>query len=181
MSSVSRIACSISAVMLLGMGGSVAAQSPDIEMGIDAAIQIVIPDDGENTTTVDVPISRFRFGNYVSDKTLVELGLGFNMIDTPTETASAGRGEISVSYHFTGDASSARAFLLVGGGGRFVHIDDDTTGQGFALGGLGVKVPIRRAVGIRFEVDYLRGFETDFFEATHEIRFLIGTSFFLGN
>jgi hypothetical protein len=166
---------------LLALATSAAAQSPDVEMGIDAAIQIIIPDDGENTTTVDVPVGRFRFGNYVSDKTLVELGLGFNLINTPVETASAGRGEVSVSYHFTGDASRSRAFILVGGGGRFVHIDDDTTGQGFAMGGLGIKVPIRRVVGLRLEVDYVRAFETDFFEATHEIRFLFGTSFFLGS
>ncbi len=43
-----------------------------------------------------------------------------------------------------------------------------------------MKVPIRRAVGMRFEVDYLRAFEADAFDAAHEIRFLMGTSFYLG-
>lgn len=166
--------------MLLLVSGGVAAQSPDVELGIDAAVQISIPDDGDNTTTVDVPFGRFRFGNYVSDRTLVELGLGFNLIDFDGETVSAGNGEVSVSYHFTGNASRARVFIIMGGGGRFVHVDDDTVGQGFALGGLGVKVPIRRVVGIRFEVDYLRAFQTDRFAGANEIRFLIGTSFYLG-
>ena len=167
------------AAMLLLASGDAAAQSPDVEMGIDAAVQISIPDDGDNTTTVDVPFGRFRFGNYVSDRTLVELGLGFNLINFLGETFSAGNGEVSVSYHFTGNASLARAFIIMGGGGRFVHVDDDTVGQGFALGGLGVKVPIRRVVGVRFEVDYLRAFETDRFDGANEIRFLMGTSFYL--
>jgi hypothetical protein len=33
---------------------------------------------------------------------------------------------------------------------------------------------------MRFEVDYLRAFEADAFDAAHEIRFLMGTSFYLG-
>ncbi len=174
------VASCIPVLMLVATVETAGAQSPDVEMGIDAAVQISIPDDGDNTTTVDVPFGRFRFGNYVSDRTLVELGLGFSLINFSGATASAGSGEASVSYHFTGNASRARAFLIVGGGGRFVHVDDDTFGRGFALGGLGVKVPIRRAVGMRFEVDYLRAFEADAFDAAHEIRFLMGTSFYLG-
>jgi hypothetical protein len=165
---------------LVAVGGSAAAQSPDVEMGIDAGVTISIPDDGDNTTTVDVPFGRFRFGTYASDRTLVELGLGFRLIDVSGETVSSGNGEVSVSYHFTGDATHARAYLIVGGGGRFVHVDDDTTGQGFVLGGLGVKLPIRRVVGIRLETDYLRTFETSRLDAAHELRFLIGTSFYLG-
>lgn len=172
-------ACCIPVLMLATAFGA-AAQSPDVEMGIDAAVTISIPDDGDNTTTVDVPFGRFRFGNYVSDQTLVELGLGFNLINLSGETVSAGNGEVSVSYHFTADASRARGFIIVGGGGLFVHADDDTIGQGFVLGGLGVKLPIRRVVGFRLETDYLRTFETSRLEAAHEIRFLIGTSFYLG-
>lgn len=173
-------ACCITALVPVATVGGAAGQSPDVEMGIDAAVTISIPDDGDNTTTVDVPFGRFRFGTYASDQTLVELGLGFNLIDVSGETVSAGTGEALASYHFTRDASRARGFIIVGGGGRFVHADDNTTGQGFVLGGLGVKLPIRHVVGIRLETDYLRTFETSRVDAAHEIRFLIGTSFYLG-
>lgn len=170
----------IPALMLVAAVGGAAGQSPDVEMGIDAAVTISIPDDGDNTTTASLPFGRFRFGTYASDQTLVELGVGFALQNRSGETFSGGAGEVSVSYHFTGDGSRARAFIIVGGGGRFEHQDDDTRGQGFVLGGLGAKLPIRRVVGVRLEADYLRTFETDRFDAAHEIRLLIGTSFYLG-
>jgi hypothetical protein len=123
--------------MLVATVETAGAQSPDVEMGIDAAVQISIPDDGDNTTTVDVPFGRFRFGNYVSDRTLVELGLGFSLINFSGATASAGSGEASVSYHFTGNASRARAFLIVGGGGASSMSTMTPSGEGSRLAGWG--------------------------------------------
>lgn len=160
--------------------GSATAQSPRVELGIDAAFQVAIPDDGDRLTTVEVPLGRVRIGNYLGDHTLVEAGGGFALASQSGESASAGRGELSVSYHFGPDASRVRPFVLLGGAARFAHADGETEWQGLATGGVGVKLPVRRVLAIRLEADYARAFATSTFDATHEIRGLVGLSFYLG-
>lgn len=152
-----------------------------MELGLDAAVQLSFPDEGDRLTTVEVPLGRVRIGNYLSDHTLVEVSGGFALASQSGESASAGRGELAVSYHFGSDARRIRPFVLVGGAARFANRDEETAWQGLVIGGVGVKLPIRRVLGVRFEVDYGRAFETSEIEASHEIRGLAGLSFYLGS
>jgi len=152
-----------------------------MELGLDAALQIAFPDEGDRLTTVEIPLGRIRIGNHLSDRTLVEVSGGFALASQSGESASAGRGELLVSYHFGSDVRRARPFVLVGGAARFAHRDDETAWQGLAIGGIGVKLPLRRVVGVRLEADYARAFETSELEATHEIRGLVGLSVYLGS
>lgn len=156
-----------------------AAQSPRMELGLDAAVQVAIPDQGDRLTTVEIPLGRIRVGSYVGTRTLIEVSGGFALASQADRSASAGRGELSVSYHF-GDPLRLRPFVLVGGAARFAHADDETAWQGLAMGGVGVKIPVRRVLGVRLEVDYARAFETAEVDATHELRGLVGLSFYLG-
>lgn len=159
----------------------VAAQSPRVEFGLDAAVQLSVPDEGDRLTTVEIPLGRVRVGNYLGERTLVEVSGGFALASQLGESASAGRGELSVSYHFGSDASRVRPFVLAGGATRFAHRDEETAWQGLAIGGIGVKIPVRRVLGVRIEADYARAFETSQLEASHEIRGLVGLSFYLGS
>lgn len=157
------------------------AQSPRMELGVDAAVQVAFPDEGDRLTTVEVPLGRVRIGSYVGERTLVEVSGGFALASQSGESASAGRGDLAVSYHFgDGDERRIRPFLLLGGAARFAHRDDATAWQGLAIGGVGVKIPVRRVLGVRLEADYARAFETSELEASHVVRALVGLSFYLG-
>lgn len=177
---VSGIGLAIAAAALLPAAPG-AAQSPRVEFGIDAAVQLSIPDEGDRLTTVEIPLGRVRIGNYLGERTLVEVSGGFALASQSGESASAGRGELSVSYHFGSDASRVRPYVLAGGAARFAHRDDETAWQGLAIGGIGVKVPVRRVLGVRIEADYGRAFETSELDPSHEIRGLVGLSFYLGS
>lgn len=170
----------VAIVVLMSPAGDLSAQAPSAEFGIDAAVQLSYPDGGERLTTVEIPVGRIRLGTYVSDHVLFEVSGGFALADQSGRTASAGRADAALSIHIGGDASKARPFILIGGGGRFARVDDATVGQGFVLGGLGLKVPVNRVVGVRLEVDYARAFETSLLDAAHEVRGLLGMSFFVG-
>jgi len=178
-----RAAAVAAAAWIVGVAPAApaAAQSPRMEFGLDAAVQIAFPDEGDRLTTVEVPLGRVRIGNYLGDRTLVEVSGGFALASQSGESASAGRGELSVSYHFGADAQRMRPFVLVGGAARFAHADEATAWQGLVLGGIGVKVPVRRVLGVRFEVDYARAFRTSELDASHELRGLAGLSFYLGS
>ena len=153
---------------------------PSLEFGIDASYLASFPDDGDRLTTIEIPFGRVRFGAYLGSRVLLELGAGFALAETSDRAASTGRGDAAFSYHFGSDARSTRFFVLLGGGGRWATIDGSTAGQAFATGGLGLKIPLHRVLGIRIEADYGRTFSRGDLPAAHEIRGLLGMSFFVG-
>ena len=157
-----------------------AAQSPTAELGIDAAVQIAIPEAGDLLTTVEVPLGRIRAGAYAGSRWLIELGVGYALASQSDRTASAGRADLSLAYHLGSDARRPRPFFALGGGGRVGWSDGNSIGQALVFGGLGIKAPFDRVVALRLEVDYARAFSTPDLEAAHEIRGLVGLSFLLG-
>jgi hypothetical protein len=154
--------------------------APSMELGLDASVLMSWPEGGDRLTVVEVPFGRVRLGTYVGPRVLVELGGGLALVDQSDRSASTARADGALSYHFGSDARRTRLFLLAGGGGRWATTDGTTTGQPFVTGGVGVKVPINPVIGLRIEGDYGRTFSTDELAAAHEVRGLLGMSFFVG-
>lgn len=149
------------------------------EIGLDAGVQIAFPDEGDHIITVELPLSRIRVGRYLGSRFLLEASGGFVLASQAERTASAGRGELGLSYRFGRYADRARPFLLVGAGGRFQRSDGITAWQGLLIAGGGVRVTLQRRLAVRLEVDYARALETEILTGSNEIRLLTGISFSL--
>ena len=162
------------------LAGQTDTAEPSMELGLDASVWMSWPTGGDRLTAVEVPFGRIRLGTFVSPRVLFEVGGGFALVDQSDRSASTARADAALSYHFGSDARRTRVFLLAGGGGRWATTDGSTNGQGFVTGGLGVKVPINRVIGMRLEGDYGRAFSSDGLAAAHEVRGLLGVSFFVG-
>ncbi len=184
MGPVRRLACLALALLVDVAGGadSLAGQSGGVELGIDVAAQVSLPDDGDALTTVEMPLGRVRAGVYAGGgRWLLETGLGFALASQSGRTASAGRADAALALHFGASEARMRPFVLIGGGGRFARSDGRTVGQALTLGGIGLKTRFEGSLGLRLEVDYARAFGTMDLAASHEIRGLVGLSFFTGS
>jgi len=171
------------AVFLLAMlAGSLVAQSrpeePALELGIDAAYRVSIPDTGDRLSAIEAPLGRIRFGTYLRSTILMELAGGLAYAKEGDRSSSSARAEVAFSFHVGSDATRTRPYLVAGAGGRWATSDGVTNNQWLAGGGLGLKVPLGGAVGLRLEAAYARAFETDVLSAAHELSGLLGLSFY---
>ncbi len=174
------LALALATLAPTGVRAQTATAEPSLEFGLDASYFVSFPDDGDRLTAIEIPLGRIRFGTYLGRRVLLELAAGFAFADESDRSASRGRGDAAFSYHFGSDARKARLFGLLVGGGRWGTNDAATAGQVFATAGAGVKVPVSRVIGLRVEADYGRAFSSGALAAAHEIRALLGMSFFVG-
>ena len=170
------------AMVVLPVGGRAQTQTrlPAWELGIDASFWMSWPEDDARLTTVEVPFSRIRAGLYLSPVVLLEAGGGFAYAEDAERASSAGRVEGAISIHLSGNARRTRVYLLAGGGGRWATATAVTNWQVYVTGGLGLKLPVSRVLGVRIEGDYGRAFETSALAAAHEVRGLLGLSVYVG-
>ncbi|MDX1393369.1 MAG: hypothetical protein R3195_03220 [Gemmatimonadota bacterium] len=168
------------ALVALPVGGFAQTRHPVWELGVDASFWMSWPAEDDRLTTIEVPFSRIRAGRYLSPAVLLEAGGGFAYAEDAERASSAGRVEGAISLHLSGNARGPRVYLLLGGGGRWAAADEVTNWQPYTTGGLGLKLPVGRVLGVRIEADYGRAFETAALSAAHEVRGLLGMSFYPG-
>jgi hypothetical protein len=86
------------------------AQDGDWELGLDAALTHSIVTDGEDVTSVDVPLARVRAGLFVSDVVSIEPVLAFSTVSIGENNVTDFDFATSVQYHFSSDVRKVRFY-----------------------------------------------------------------------
>ena len=157
---------------------SLSAQDGGVELGIDAGFTISIPDEGDNLTSLSVPLQRLRAGFFLSDAMALEPAIAFNVLSGGGSTLTTISASASLLYHLSTDPTASR--IYVRGGAGIVYIDADGSASQFGIeGGLGVKTA-GEPIFLRFEGVFGYNFENDDFQSSIDIGALAGISVVTG-
>jgi hypothetical protein len=162
------------ALLLIGQAPSLRAQ--DIELGIDGAITFRQTD--PSIRLVDLPLSLFRFGFFISPEVSLEPAFSVHSQTVRGESVRYYTMEFGALWHFDTTPTAKQLYLR-----PMVTVDGVSADEGgdsrTALGvGLGVKIPMVTKLAARFEANYRRYLSSGDDDGFNQIGLLFGLSFF---
>jgi len=139
-----------------------AVAASEVELGLDGGISF--PDTNVDVF-VDVPVQQFRVGVFVNNRLSIEPAFSFEFVDSANQSLTSLDLHGSVLFHFPSDRTKTHGFIGGGPGITYINVDSDffggdNTAWGFTVQG-GIKVPVRKALALRFGGGYECSFEPD--------------------
>lgn len=139
-----------------------AVAASEVELGMDGGVSFT---DTNVDFFVDVPVQQFRVGVFVNNRLSIEPAFSFEFVDAGNQSVTSLDLHGSVLFHFPSDRTKTHGFIGGGPGMTYINVDSDffggeDTAWGFTVQG-GIKVPVRKALALRFGGSYERSFESD--------------------
>jgi hypothetical protein len=159
-----------------------------IELGIDAAL-IHESSDNITATRIELPVSRFRVGFFLSDAVSFEPSLSLQYARVTIENPLTGRDNTSsgtsydmdfgLLYHFSTQRTQTQTFVRPFVGIRGFSGEGEHGSQATFGAALGFKQPLSNRLAARFEVGFAHRAEDEpTFPSTNVLFFALGLSFF---
>lgn len=160
------------------------ASSPGVELGVDAGISFGLDD--PHTTSITVPIQAFRVGMFLGDKVELEPRVALSSAHSEGTTVTVYRFELGALFQPGGNPIGTGLYIrpfggIVGGSvstNACTDLGIDCSGSdsnGYAGGGVGIKIPFARRMATRLEANYAHVFGD---ASANEIGLTFGLSFF---
>lgn len=167
----------LAGIAMFAVGSAAQAQKGKVELGLDAGVEFSLND--PSTTTVQIPVGRFRAGFFMSDRVSFEPALSLNYLKVEGVDAVTQLGlDAGLLYHFGAMDRNSQFYLRPVLGIQYLDFGGLDGTQFNAGAGLGVKIRGNDRMALRLEGAYLHGFESDNFSASDAIQLSIGFSFF---
>ncbi len=171
---------SSAALTLLGLAATARAQSPRIELGVDAMLAVTSVDlpRSSSITTFDFPIQAFRMGFELTPRISLEPALGLHTVSGDGSFHSV-TFDLGLPIELAKGGSPGSDYFLrpLFGVRSFSGEGSSATQSSFGIG-IGARIPIIPRLAARFEARYRRGLKNDDFAAFDEFGLLGGLSFF---
>jgi hypothetical protein len=156
-------------------GGSLAAQSKPIELGLDMGLALDFGG-GATNTYFDLPTGVLRAGLWMTDKVSIEPNLWVSISHAGGVTNSAFSVAPALLYHLKTDRTMMRPYVAVFPG--IYHESGGFGSQFFAGAGLGALFPMQEQLALRAEALFSHYFSSDNFGSSNELGLRLGFSFF---
>jgi len=176
------------AAALIASHAAHAQRNVGIELGVDGEVRREIT---EQATVVQIPISRIRAGFQISPIISIEPAVHLAYVTVRGNNDGFADFLVGVLFHLQPDRGRVQPYVR-----PFVELEhsSSTVGSGTAAGevtssvnetalgaGLGVKIPVARALATRIEGTYGHTLQRDGQQGRNTVSLFVGLSYFTGH